>query len=241
MGSDRVDTSDLAETDPEVRPLPATARGRRRRQSLLDAAREVFARDGFANARITDIADTANTAHGSFYTYFASKEEIFVALLRELEEELRSPGPRDVQQDGDGSNRVEPYEQILRANRAYLTAYRKNRAIMVAWEQVATLDAGVERLRREASDRFVQRIEKSVRHWQDKGIADPDVDPVYAAMALTGMVSNFAYRWSARDADYEVGKAAEQLSLLWANSLGIRTPRGPGETSISRSRSGRQD
>jgi AcrR family transcriptional regulator len=241
MGSNTIDTSDLAEADPDVRPLPATARGRRRRQTLLDAAKEVFARDGFANARITDIADTANTAHGSFYTYFDSKEEIFVALLRELEDELRSPGPRDVQQDGDGSNRVEPYEQILRANRAYLTAYRKNRAIMVVWEQVATLNARVERLRREASDRFIQRIEKGIRHWQDKGMADPDVDPVYAAMALTGMVSNFAYRWSARDADYEVERAAEQLSLLWANSLGIRTPRGPGETSISRGRSGRRD
>lgn len=219
-----VDTGDLAESDPDVRPLPATARGRRRRQTLLDAAREVFARDGFANARIADIADTANAAHGSFYTYFDSKEEIFVALLRELEDELRSPGPRDVQQDGDGSNRVEPYEQILRANRAYLTAYRKNRAIMVVWEQVATLNVRVERLRREASDRFVQRIEKGIRHWQDRGIADPDVDPVYAAKALSGMVSSFAYRWLAHDTDDEVEKAAEQLSLLWANALGVRAP-----------------
>ncbi|MBL3667965.1 TetR/AcrR family transcriptional regulator [Streptomyces sp. M2CJ-2] len=233
MGSNMVDTGDLTDAGPDVRPLPATARGRRRRQSLLDAAREVFARDGFANARIADIADTANAAHGSFYTYFGSKEEIFVALLRELEEELRSPGPRDVQQGDDGSNRLEPYEQIFRANHAYLTAYRENLAIMVVWEQVATLDARVENLRREASDRFVQRIEKGIRHWQDKGLADPDVDPVYAAMALSGMVSNFAYRWLAREADCGVDKVARQLSLLWASSLGIRTPRGPGGTLVS--------
>lgn len=229
MGSNMVDTGDLTDAGPDVRPLPATARGRRRRQSLLDAAREVFARDGFANARIADIADTANAAHGSFYTYFDSKEEIFVALLRELEDELRSPGPRDVQQDDTGSNRLEPYEQIFRANHAYLTAYRENLAIMVVWEQVATLDARVENLRREASDRFVQRIEKGIRHWQDKGLANPDVDPVYAAMALSGMVSNFAYRWLARDADCGVDKAAQQLSLLWANSLGIRAPEAPAE------------
>ncbi|MEV0494673.1 TetR/AcrR family transcriptional regulator [Streptomyces atratus] len=220
------DSSDPGEPEPAVR-LPATARGRRRRQALLDAARQVFARDGFADARITDIADTAKAAHGSFYTYFDSKEEIFVTLLRELEDELRSPGPRHVQQEEDeGPDRLEPYEQILRANHAYLEAYRKNHAIMVVWEQVATLNASVEALRREAGDRFVQRIERGIRYWQERGTTDPEIDPSYAAMALSGMVSNFAYRWSAQNADYELEKAARQLSLLWANSLGVRVP-GP--------------
>ncbi|NKQ54707.1 TetR/AcrR family transcriptional regulator [Amycolatopsis sp. K13G38] len=210
----------------EAKPLPMTARGRRSRQALLDAANEVFARDGFADARITDIADTAKAAHGSFYTYFSSKEEIFVALLKELEEDLRSPAERNAEEPAeseDGQAR-DPYESILRANKAYLTAYRQHAAIMIVWEQVATLNAGVEDLRREASDRFAGRIESVIRHWQETGVADPALEPEYAALALTGMVSNFVYRWSARGSDYTLDKAAEQLSLLWANSLGVRVP-----------------
>ncbi|MFF5991274.1 TetR/AcrR family transcriptional regulator [Prauserella flavalba] len=203
-----------------VRPLPATARGRRSRQALLDAAKTVFARDGFADARITDIADTAGAAHGSFYTYFDSKEEIFVALLRELEEELWHP----VERSSDEPSAADPYGQILRANRAYLKAYRQDRAIMIVWEQVATLNPEVERLRRDAADRFAHRIAVAIEHWQQKGIADPALDPEYAAVALTGMVSNFVYRWSARDADYDLDTAAEQLSVLWANALGVRRP-----------------
>jgi AcrR family transcriptional regulator len=217
---------DTAETEP--RPLPATARGRRSRQALLDAAREVFARDGFADARITDIADTAKAAHGSFYTYFSSKEEIFVALIRELEEDLRSPG-RGGEPDVDDEQSAEerpavPYESILRANRAYLDAYRRHAGVMIVWEQVATLDGHVEDLRRDASDRFAERIESAIRHWQDTGVADPAIDPAYAALALTGMVSNFVYRWSAGPTEYDVDKAAEQLSLLWANAIGVRVP-----------------
>jgi len=204
-----------------AKPLPTTARGRRSRQALLDAAREVFARDGFADARITDIADTAKAAHGSFYTYFSSKEEIFVALLKELEEDLRHPAEQPA--DNDEGPR-EPYDSILRANLAYLTAYREHAEIMIVWEQVATLNAGVEELRREASDRFAGRIESVIRHWQETGVADPALEPGYAALALTGMVSNFVYRWSARGSDYTVEKAAEQLSLLWANALGVRVP-----------------
>lgn len=204
----------------EVRPLPATARGRRSRQALLDAAKKVFARDGFAEARITDIADTAKAAHGSFYTYFESKEAIFIALLRELEEELWHPASRSSRKPSAG----DPFEQILRANRAYLAAYRDNREIMIVWEQVATLDTEVEKLRRDASDRFAHRIAVAIKHWQEEGVADPALDPEYVATALTGMVSNFVYRWSARHADYDLETAAEQLSLLWANALGVRVP-----------------
>lgn len=220
-----VDDDDGSATVPA---LPATARGRRSRQALLEAAREVFARDGFADARITDIADAAKAAHGSFYTYFSSKEEIFMALIRELEEDLRSPGRSGETPAGegepDGDRPTEPFDSILRANRDYLAAYRRHARIMIVWEQVATLDDRVERLRRDASDRFAERIESAIRHWQDTGIADPAADPVYAASALTGMVSNFVYRWSARGSDYELEKAAEQLSLLWSNAIGVRVP-----------------
>src|SRR5688500_10413505 len=47
--------------------LPTTERGRRMRARLLAAAREVFERDGFLDARVTDISAAAGVAHGSFY------------------------------------------------------------------------------------------------------------------------------------------------------------------------------
>lgn len=211
--------SDATGGDRMNRPLPPTARGRRSRRALLDAAKEVFARDGFADARITDIADAAGTAHGSFYRYFDSKEEIFIELLRELVEELRQPVRTDA-----GTEPKNPYERILRANRTFLEAYRANRAIMIVWEQVASLNEHVEQLRREYSDRFAARIERAIIRWQEAGLADPAIDPRYAAAALSGMLSNFAYRWSVQDADYDLDTAAEQLSLLWANALGVRVP-----------------
>jgi AcrR family transcriptional regulator len=206
-GSDRV-----------TRPLPPTARGRRSRQALLDAAREVFARDGFADARITDIADAAGAAHGSFYRYFDSKEEIFVALLRDLIDELRPVWSESADELTD------PYERLLRANRVYLETYRANQPIMIVWEQVATLNEHVEQLRRESNDKFAERIERAIVRWQSDGTADPAIEPKTAASALTGMLSNFAYRWSVREPDFDLDTAAEQLSLLWANALGLRVP-----------------
>lgn len=216
-------TADTGGSGTELRPLPVTARGRRSRRALLDAAKVVFARDGFADARITEIADTAKVAHGSFYTYFSSKEEIFIALLHELEDELRSPMERAPRADAENEHGNGIFESIRRANLAYLKAYWENHEVMIVWEQVATLNDEVEGLRRSAGDRFAKRIEDAVRRWQELGFADPDLDPAYAAGALTGMVSNFVYRGSARG-KFDVRKAADQLSVLWANAIGVRVP-----------------
>jgi len=193
-------------------------RGKRSRQALLDGAKQVFGEVGFAEARIVDIAAAGGAASGSFYTYFSSKEEIFVALLRELEDELRSPGHRGT------DHAEEPFEQIRRANLAYLTSYRENAAVMVVWEQVATLNAEIEALRHDASVRFAGRIQHAIETWQADGRVSAVLDAAVAAVALTGMVSNFAYRWCAQDDDYELENAAEQLSRLWAGALGLPTP-----------------
>jgi AcrR family transcriptional regulator len=62
------------------------------RRRLLDAAAEVFGEKGFRAASLTDVADRAGYTIGAVYSNFASKDELFHALMRErlriAEEEL---------------------------------------------------------------------------------------------------------------------------------------------------------
>lgn len=71
-------------------PVPKTERGRRTLRALLDAAALEFGANGFHATGITDITRRAGVALGSFYTYFASKEEIFRALVTDLSAQVKS-------------------------------------------------------------------------------------------------------------------------------------------------------
>src|ERR1700687_2164053 len=48
---------------------------------LLNAAEEVFVRDGYENAQLDEIAATAGRSKGAVYTHFKSKEDLFLALF----------------------------------------------------------------------------------------------------------------------------------------------------------------
>jgi AcrR family transcriptional regulator len=53
----------------------------RKRLDILDAAIDVFARDGFAAATVDAIASSAGVAKGTVYLYFRSKDELYGAAL----------------------------------------------------------------------------------------------------------------------------------------------------------------
>jgi AcrR family transcriptional regulator len=61
-----------------------------RRRSILQAARAVFARQGYAETVVDDIATQAGIAKGTLYLYFPSKEQIYMAALLEQARQMHA-------------------------------------------------------------------------------------------------------------------------------------------------------
>jgi AcrR family transcriptional regulator len=59
------------------------AQGRQTVQRLLEAGLAEFDERGFQGVRVDDVVRRAKTSHGTFYLYFANKEDLFKALLRD--------------------------------------------------------------------------------------------------------------------------------------------------------------
>ncbi|MHB1064013.1 MAG: TetR/AcrR family transcriptional regulator [Georgenia sp.] len=66
-----------------------TSRGMRTRTALLEAAEVVFAQHGYHDASIVKITEAAQVAQGTFYLYFASKQQLFDELVRDLNRRVR--------------------------------------------------------------------------------------------------------------------------------------------------------
>lgn len=198
---------------------PKSPKGARTRARILEAAKAVFEETGFLETRISDIAERAGLSHGTFYHYFDSKEQIFREVAETQEELLTAR---------TGEPSAEPaseYERILAANRLYLERYRDNGKIMGVIEEVSRYDTYVNEARARRQKHFAERAEERVRKLQKQGAVDGDLDPGIAAVALGSMVARFAELWLIEDwGPYEFDHAVEQLTRLWANSLGLEVP-----------------
>jgi AcrR family transcriptional regulator len=195
-------------------------KGLRTRARLVEAAKKVFERDGFLDARIVDIAETARVAPGTFYHYFDSKEQLFREVAQAQEQRLSAP-PDDGQRETSPDD--SPTGRIRRANRRYLERYRDEAALMGVIEQVSRYDDEVNAARMATMKHFVERAERAIRRLQDEGLADERVNPSMAADALGAMLARFAELWLVQGyREYDFDDAVDQLSLLWANALGLK-------------------
>jgi AcrR family transcriptional regulator len=189
----------------------------RTREQLIQAARLVFEREGYLDARLADITAEAGTAAGSFYTY-SGKEEIFAAVLDEVKDEMLHPHVRDLASNDD------PVAVIEASNRAYLESFKRNARLMALLEQVATIDERFRELRHRRTQAFGRRNARAIQALQLRGLADPELDPELTAAALSYMVSRTAYASYVLGEDYDLDQLVETLTRVWVNALRLPAP-----------------
>ena len=77
---------ELAARQPRAKTTAGSWHGRRTaetQRALLDAAREVFTEQGFADASIADVVERAGSSVGSLYHHFGGKSELFIAVWQD--------------------------------------------------------------------------------------------------------------------------------------------------------------
>jgi len=201
---------------PAAALLPKTAKGWKKRERLRAAARRVFARRGFLEARVSDIAQEAGVSIGNFYQYFRDKDEMLCELLQEFGEELFKSS-RAAGAPGD-----DPYLALEHVTRGLYEVYEKNADLYKVMMQVVQIDPKYTQLWVNMREPFIQRVYRLLTHvpeFQRSGI-----NPKYAATALVNMASQSAYiwivrRWGLDGETIKLDEAIETITRLWYRAM----------------------
>lgn len=81
---------------PQQRRTALGARSRQRVREILSAARDVFAEKGFEKATTSEIAQRLGTSEGTVFTYFGSKRELCMEVLKAWYDEIISELEREI-------------------------------------------------------------------------------------------------------------------------------------------------
>jgi len=165
--------------------------GRRTRKRLLDAAAVVFSDKGYHATRVDDIVRRARTSHGTFYLYFANKEDLFHALAVQCAEEMTALAA-ELGPVGPGPEGLEELRSWLGR---FLATYRRYGPVIRAWMEDQAIDRSLRRLGRRAFADITGSLVQRLAEGRAAHLADPEM----AAAALLAMIERFTYFVSSRD------------------------------------------
>ncbi|MCX6394726.1 MAG: TetR/AcrR family transcriptional regulator [Solirubrobacterales bacterium] len=161
-----------------------------KRLKILEASIHVFARQGFAAGRISDIADQAGVAHGLVYHYFDSKEAILDELFSERWELLVTMIAQTADEDIPARDKLALVAQFIVDSYHYGPDLMKVIIVEVTRAVNTFGKTHLEEIR-EAYD----LIAEIVRRGQKAGELRDEIAADYAALAFYGATEQVLTGW----------------------------------------------
>jgi AcrR family transcriptional regulator len=200
---------EVAPTGVDGRAL--SRRGTETRRRLLDAAEKCFSELGYHDASIVKITEAAGVAQGTFYLYFASKQDIFEELVVDLNRRVRFAVNEEA---AKGKDRL---EQELLGFRAYFAFTAEHPALYRVIRQAEfvsprILGAHYERF----SDGYVPALAAAMERGE---IAKADPETLaWVLMGIAELIGMRAILWSENGAVSK--KTFDALSEIIERTLG---------------------
>lgn len=173
---------------------------------LLDAGMRVFSKRGYQAARVDDIVRAARASHGTFYLYFADKEDLLRALAVECGEALTelsdTLGP--VTPDDAG------YETLREFLAEFLSTYQRYGPVLRAWMEGQVHDPEVNRTGVRAFSALATHLGERISESTGEPVAD--IRP--RVQALTAMLERFSYVLSTGDGPDDTEAAVDALTTV---------------------------
>ncbi len=175
--------------------------------ALKDAARRVFARQGYLNTKVTDITAEAGRPAGSFYNHFTSREDLLKALLADMmaEREQLATGSEHSEDFTDRAAvrwHVAAYWRFHARRVVELTALRQ--AALVNAEFGAQIDAMMTENISHLSDHL---------DWITKAGRTLPGQPDLILVMFTGLLDGFAHRWQLSGGEFSGRRISDDEAI----------------------------
>ena len=184
-------------------------------QRIINAALKVFAKKGFYNSRVSEIAKEAEVADGTIYLYFKNKDDILISVF---ETEMRKMISNMKKELGKCHN---PVEKIRMFAFQHLNMITENQE----WAEVAQVELrqSSKFMREYVKDHYTDYINifaYIIREGQEKGIFKEGINTGIAKRAFFGALDEMGRYWVlSRSKRYSVEESSKQISDMFIEGV----------------------
>ena len=188
-----------------------------KREAILRSAVKVFARKGFFNSKVADIAGEAGIADGTVYLYFKSKDDILHSIFDQAMEIFIAEGQREI------ADLTNPEDRLRRIAELHLERLGADRDLAIVFQ--VELRGSIKFMQEFSAAGFADYldiIKKTIDDGQRSGAFRTDVKPIVAAKILYGALDEMVTNWILSKKKYDLSPMAEQVLKTFLGGMAAK-------------------
>jgi TetR/AcrR family fatty acid metabolism transcriptional regulator len=196
-----------------------------KRDLILRAAITSFARHGYFNAQVADIAREAGVAAGTVYLYFKSKDDVLVSIFERTMKAARAEARAALERVSD------PVERLKTLARLHLGRLGRDRDLAVVFQvELRQSTKFMERFSTTYLREYLGMMRDTIAAAQRRGAFRADINPTIAAKVFFGALDEMATNWILSKRRYALVNDADAVVEILLNGL-----RGAPKLSVTKS------
>ena len=190
-------------------------RGEEKYRMILNAAKHVFAQEGFYNSKVSEIAREAHVADGTIYLYFKNKDDILISLF---EEELNAIITTVKEKLKDMED---PREQLIKFCDNHLRMVESDKALAeVIQVELRQSNKFMREYKNKHFLTYLNIIADIIRRGQEHGIFRDDLKPDICSRVIFGSLDELStYLVTARRKRFDVHEVATMVGNSFLNGF----------------------
>lgn len=193
---------------------PARRKSDAKYHAILRAAIDVFAQNGFFNAKVSDIAKEAGVADGTVYLYFKNKGDILISIFNHTMDTAISNGRTALEHITD------PVEKLRRIAYRHLDMFGRDRNLAIVFQvELRQSTKFMETFSITKLSDYLTIIRYIIEEGQEKGIFRKNVPTKIVAKVFFGALDEMVTNWILSSKKYRLVSTADAVIDLIFNGL----------------------
>ena len=186
-------------------------------EAILRAATRVFARNGYFNSKVADIAKAAGVADGTVYLYFKSKEEILHSIFDRSVEAALAEARKEI------AGLADAREKLRRIARLHLERLSSDRDLAVVFQvELRGSTKFMAEFSAAGLAEYLRLIRETFEEGQRAGLFRRELRAKTVAKILFGALDEMATNWILSPRRYKLAPMADEVLDIFLDGVNAR-------------------
>ncbi|MFQ6115009.1 MAG: TetR/AcrR family transcriptional regulator, partial [bacterium] len=188
-----------------------------KRTRILRSAVKVFARKGFYNSKVSEIAKNAGVADGTIYLYFKNKDEILISIFEEEMAKFITKARQEIESENHVIKKIERFIHT------HLNFVKRNpKLAQVLQLELRQSNKFIKEYTGTKLREYLDLIGNLIEEGQEQGLIRKDIHPGLAKRVLFGALDEIATHWVLlKDGKYDLEQSANQIAEIFIRGVRI--------------------